>query len=85
MNTSNQNGSWLSSLESGGVDLQSIMRQVYVWMGFGMLVTAGMAYFTVSTPLLKLASNPIILLVAVLAEFGLVMGISLGFNRISAS
>jgi len=85
MNTSNQNGSWLSSLESGGVDLQSIMRQVYVWMGFGMLVTAGMAYFTVSTPLLKLASNPIILLVAVLAEFGLVMGISLGFNRISSS
>ena len=85
MNSTNQNGSWLSSLESGAVDLQSIMRQVYVWMGLGMLITAGMAYFTISTPLINLASNPIVMLVAIVGEFGLVMGISLGFNRISAS
>ncbi len=66
------------------VNIQSIMRQVFTWMVLGLLFTAFMAYATVSTPLLYLASNPIILLIAILAEFGVVMGISLAFNRISA-
>jgi len=83
MNTLHQNGSWLSSLE-GGINLRSIMRQVYFWMGLGMLLTAGVAYLTVSTPMINLAANPIILLVAVVAEFGLVMGISFGFSRLSS-
>ncbi len=83
MNTMNQNGSWLSSLE-GGINLQSIMRQVYLWMGLGMLLTAGVAYLTVSTALINLAANPITLLVAVVAEFGLVLGIGWGFNRLSS-
>jgi FtsH-binding integral membrane protein len=70
---------------TGGMDLQSIMRQVYLWMVFGMLVTAGVAFVTVSSPLLiDLASNPIVLLIAILAEFGLVIGISRGLNRLSS-
>ena len=83
MNTTNQNGSWLSSLE-GGVNIQSIMRQVYLWMGLGTLLTAGMAYVTVNTPLINLAANPIILLIAIIAEFGLVLGISWGLSRLSS-
>ena len=83
MNTLNRNGSFSYPLE-GGVDLQSIMRLVYVWMGLGLLLTAGVAFFTVSTPLINLVANPVILLVAVIAEFGLVLGISFGFSRLSA-
>ncbi len=66
------------------VDLQSVMRQVYVWMLFGLLVTAGLAYVTVATPLVNLVANPIVMLVAILGELGLVLVISLGFNRLSA-
>ena len=66
------------------VDLQSVMRQVYVWMLFGLLVTAGLAYVTVATPLVNLVANPIVMLVAIVGELGLVLVISLGFNRLSA-
>jgi len=61
------------------------MRQVYLWMLLGTLVTAFMAYITVSTPLIILATNRFILFGAMLVEFGLVLGISWGFSRISSS
>lgn len=84
MSAWNRNESWSYPM-AGGIDLQSIMRQVYIWMVFGMLVTAGVAFVTASSPLLiDLALNPIILLIAVLAEFGLVIGISRGLNRLSS-
>ena len=82
MNTFNRNEDL--SVPQGGVGLQPIMRQVYTWMGLGTLLTAVVAYITVSTPLIYMAANPIILLVALLAEFGLVLGISLGFSRLSS-
>ena len=52
------------------INLQPIMRQVYVWMGLGTLRTAVVAYLTVSTPLINLAMNPIALVVAMVAELG---------------
>ena len=64
--------------------MQAILRQVYTWMVLGMLITAGVAYVTVSTSLINLAANPIILIVAIIAEFGLVLVISRGLNRLSA-
>jgi len=80
----NRNGS-LYYPAAGAVDLQSIMRQVYTWMVLGLLITTVVAYGTVSSPfLISLAANPIILLIAVLAEFGLVLGISAGLNRLSS-
>ncbi len=83
MNSMNRdNGVWYPL--TGRISLQSVMRQVYLWMGLGTLLTAAVAYVTVSTPLLKLAANPMILLGALIAELGLVLGISFGFNRISA-
>ena len=60
------------------------MRQVYVWMGLGMLLTAFVAFMTANTSLINLALNPVVMLVAILAEFGMVLGISLGFNRLSS-
>jgi len=84
MNTMNRNGSVLYPME-GAVDLQSIMRQVYTWMVLGMLVTAGIAYITASSPLLiDLALNPIIVLIAVIAELGVVLVISRGLTRLSS-
>jgi len=85
MNTMNRNGSTYYPM-AGGIDLQSIMRQVYTWMVLGMLITAGVAFITATNAsLINLAANPIILLIAVLAEFGLVLGISAGLNRLSSS
>ena len=83
MNTLNRNEG-LSYPTEGEIDLQSIMRKVYIWMGLGMLFTPGVDYLTVSTALINLAANPIILLVAIVAEFGLVLGISFGFSRLSS-
>jgi len=83
MDTYNRNQNILSSME-GGLDFSSIMRQVYTWMILGMLLTTVVAWGTVSTSLVNLAANPVVLLVAVVAEFGVVLGISAGFNRISS-
>ena len=84
MNAWNRNGSLLYPM-AGDVDIQSLMRQVYTWMVLGMLTTAVVAYATVSTPLLiSLAVNPIILLIAVIAEFGVVIAISWGLSRLSS-
>jgi FtsH-binding integral membrane protein len=84
MNSMNGNRNLSYYPAVGGADLQSIMRQVYTWMVLGMLITSGVAFVTVTTPLINLAANPLILIGAVLAELGLVMGIGFGFNKISA-
>jgi FtsH-binding integral membrane protein len=83
MNALNRNHNVWYPLESS-IDLQSIMRQVYVWMVLGMLLTAVVAYVTVNTSLINLAANPAVLLIAIVAEFGVVLGISFGFNRLSS-
>src|SRR5512135_1061566 len=83
MNTMHDNrGVWYPL--DRGINLQSVMRQVYVWMGLGTLLTAAVAYVTVNSPLINLTANPLILIGALVAELGLVAGISFGFNRISA-
>lgn len=83
MNAVNRNNNLFNSME-GSLDLQSIMRQVYTWMVIGLLFTTVVAYVTASTSLINLASNPVILMVAIVAEFGVVLGISLGLKRLSA-
>ena len=84
MNTMNRNAGFPYPM-AGAVDLQSIMRQVYSWMVLGLLITTVVAFGTATSPFkISLATNPIILLIAVVAEFGLVLGISAGLNRLSA-
>ena len=60
------------------------MRRVYLWMTLGLLVTAGTAAFVSTSPLFQvLAGQPLIFLVLMLAEIGLVLGLSWGINRLS--
>lgn len=62
----------------------AVMRRVYVWMALGLLVTAGTAAFVSASPLFTvLAGQPVIFLVLMLAEIGLVLGLSWGINRLS--
>src|SRR5579859_2884822 len=82
MNTMNRNGSLFYGTDYG-INIQSVMSQVFVWMGLGTLVTAGTAYVTVNTSLAYLAANPVALLIAVIAEFGLVLALSAGLNQLS--
>ena len=79
-----RNGSVFYPLERG-IDLQPVMRQVYTWMGLGMLLSGVVAAVTVSTSLIGLAANPIVFLLAVVAEFGMVLGLSAGFRRVSSA
>ncbi|HEX7975636.1 MAG TPA: Bax inhibitor-1/YccA family protein [Anaerolineales bacterium] len=70
----------------GGLDevFPAVLRNVYAWMFLGLATTAGVALVTAGSPLVSvLTQNPILLLVLMLAELGLVFGISAGINRIS--
>jgi len=62
----------------------AVLRRVYVWMALGLLVTAGVAAFVSVSPLFGiLAGQPLIFFVLMIAELGLVLGLSWGINRIS--
>jgi uncharacterized protein len=62
----------------------AVLRRVYVWMTLGLLVTAGTAAFVSISPLFQiLAGQPMIFFVLMIAELGLVIGLSWGINRLS--
>lgn len=67
--------------------LNAYMRGVYQWMAGGLGLTAIMAYMVASSPSLVQAifGNPILFWGLIIAEFGLVMGISGGISKLSAS
>ena len=52
------------------------MRQVYLWMAVGLLMTAGVAYFVASTLPLRVVANPFVFFGAAIAELGLVLVLS---------
>mgnify|MGYP001329885800 FL=1 len=62
------------------------VRSVYNWMGIGLALTGFMAYFVSnSESLLRLVfGNPLVLIVLVVAELGLVFAIAGMVNRMSA-
>lgn len=65
------------------VEVQDILRWVYLWMGFGLLVTAGVAVVTVNTPaLLSLLASPV-LWIALISELILVFALSAALPRLS--
>ncbi len=66
-----------------GIKLQPIMRQVYLWMGLGTLFSSGAAYLTINSGLARLAANPLDVLAVLIAEFGLVLGLSVCIQRLS--
>ena len=62
----------------------AVLRRVYSWMALGLLVTAMTAAFVSVSPLFQvLAGQPLLFFVLLIAELGLVIGLSWGINRIS--
>jgi len=59
------------------------MQQVYLWMTVGLLATAGVAYFVVSTPIFGLVRNPIIFFGAIIVELVMVVALSRAIARMS--
>ena len=65
----------------------TLIRQVYAWMGGGLLVTALMAMVTISSPAILNAvfGYRLVFFALVLGELGLVAAISGAINRLSAA
>jgi len=62
------------------------MASVYRWMTFGLLVTAGVAFYVASTPsvLQVVFGNRMVFWGLVIAQFGLVIALSAAVNKLSA-
>lgn len=62
-----------------------LMRKVYLWMTFALLITAFTAYYvaTSETIMMAILTNPVIFWGLIIAEFVLVLGISAGINKLS--
>jgi FtsH-binding integral membrane protein len=65
----------------------TLLRQVYAWMGLGLLLTAAMSVVTLSSPaLLQLVfGNRLVFYGLILGELGLVIAVSAAINRLSAA
>lgn len=66
-----------------GVNVSDVMRQVYLWMTGGLLITAFIAFVVAQTDLWTIVANPVVLLVAFLIQLGIVIGISARINKMS--
>ncbi|WP_243312495.1 Bax inhibitor-1/YccA family protein [Fundidesulfovibrio agrisoli] len=65
--------------------LNAFMRGVYGWMAAGLGLTALIAVMVASSPAVyKIAFNPVVLIVLILAELGLVVGLSARINRMAS-
>jgi FtsH-binding integral membrane protein len=65
----------------------ALIRQVYAWMGGGLLITALLAMVTISSPALLNAvlGNRLVFYALIFGELGLVIAISGAINKLSAS
>jgi len=65
--------------------VNAFMRGIYGWMASGLALTAVVAVMTASSPaIMRVVFSPMVLIVLVLAQLGLVMGLSAAINRLSA-
>ena len=62
------------------------MAAVYRWMTLGLLVTAGVAFYVATTPSVRqlVLGNTMVFWGLVIAQFGLVIGLSAAVNKLSA-
>lgn len=67
------------------VEVQPLFRMVYMWMGFGLLTTAVVAFIAGQTFLTWMLENPWVFIVAFVGQLGLVIGLSAGINRLSTN
>lgn len=67
--------------------LSAFMRGVYQWMAGGLLLTALAAYYTAQSAFLMdlIFGNPLVLILLIVVELGLVITISAAINKLSAS
>ena len=76
----------MQTTQSRAEVVNAFMRGVYGWMCLGLLLTAAASAFTVSSPAMLQAifGNQILFFGLIIAELGLVIGLSAAINRISA-
>ncbi len=76
-----------STADQIAIAQNTLIRQVYAWMGGGLLITALTAMVTVSSPALLSAvlGNRLVFYGLILGELGLVVAISGAINKLSAS
>ena len=69
-----------------GVLVNSFVRSVYNWMAVGLGLTGFVAYYVANSPGLlgALVQNPLMLIILIVAQLGLVFAISGAINRLSA-
>jgi len=67
------------------IDFRPMMRLVYMWMGLGLLVTAVVSVYTASSEALLnlLFGSPWTMLILIVVQFGLVIGLMAGLQRMS--
>jgi uncharacterized protein len=65
-----------------GVQLNAVMRNVYAWMTMGLLVTA---FVSVLLSRMQIPLSQPVFLGAIFAQLGIVIGLSWGINRMSAT
>ncbi|MCY4526610.1 MAG: Bax inhibitor-1/YccA family protein [Anaerolineaceae bacterium] len=68
-----------------GVAIQPLLRQVYMWMTLAMLVTTASALVISTVAQELLMTNPAIIIVAIVAQLGLVLALSWGMQRMSVT
>jgi hypothetical protein len=74
-------------LVRGAADVERrFMAAVYRWMTFGLLVTAGVAFYVATTPevLQIIFGNRMVFWGLIIAQFGLVIALSAAVNKLSA-
>lgn len=69
-----------------GSAISTYMRQVYLWMTFGLAVTSVVAYGVAGVPAIRdaILNNTIVLILLVAAQFGLVIALSAAIHKLSA-
>jgi FtsH-binding integral membrane protein len=79
---------WISaSTAETGMRVRAFIRSVYAWMFGGLLLTAFSSVWVVSSKSMQqlIFGNRAVLIVLIIAEFGLVIAISAGMRRFSAA
>jgi len=90
MNWNNNNTGGFSFLQDDAaqakpaIDIRPLMRLVYMWMGVGLLLTAGVSFLVASSPaIVAMTANPILFLVLIIVQFAIVFGMMWAMRRTS--
>jgi len=75
----------LPLLSEPRVEIRPLLKNVYMWMTLGLLLTTAVAVVTNAVePLRSLIHNPTVVIIAIFAQLGLVLALSFGLRRFSA-